>query len=384
MHRNSAHDSDDIVCAVSDLLGILQHAALQTGMTIADNTIYIKGDGPGNLDFGPVQKTLSNGSVTASVPFSELPPPWKEIRLPDQVEFFKDFRITWSYAYAETGPWYEAGASENLLYVTFNTPETSSNVYPTTRPVYHSLLHLGCTGAQGASSVSGVRDGIWQIFESLHVPRVTPEGEEGDLLTYYAKRDNTNVESTAGLLQKSDGSCDAWAKLFIDTLKIQGLGYTTDLVRVYYDHGPFFNKNGWFFVNNWDFQFKYGSYPYENEKKDPWVVEHPGEIPDFSVQWERAGIVDVEGIAGQGDIKNPHSIFQYHMLVNLSHTEGYSSQGIHYDPSYGEVYAGLGKMDPVIAGYGYLKDPWGSNPTFYLKQNFDDFDFPFEKDVFKY
>ena len=352
---------------------------LQTDKAIADNTIYIKGDGPGNLDFGPVQRTLSEGSVTASVPFSELPPPWKEIRLPDQVEFFKNFRITWSYAYAENGPWFEAGTSETLLYGTFNTPETSSDVYPTTRPVYHSLLHLGCANSQGASSASETLDGIWQAFETLHVPRVMPSGEERDAMTYYAKRDNLNVQFTAELLQKGDGPCDAWARLFIDTLKIQGLKYGPHLVELRYQPSRW--RNWWIFVKKWDFQYQSGSdphYPYENEKDNPWIVEHPGEIPDFSLQWKRAGVVDLDGIAGQGEeMKNPYSIFKYHMVVSLA--------GAYYDPSYGKVYPGLEKMDPVIAGYGYLKDPGGSsNPTFYLQQNFDDFDFPFKHEASTY
>ncbi len=96
-------------------------------------------------------------------------------------------------------------------------------------------------------------------------------------------------------------------------------------------------------------------------------------------------VIDQEGIEGQGQLQNPHSIFKRHGIVYISHTDDYSSGRPHYETSYGQRYKTLEKMDSVIAGYGYLDTPWiFGKPTFYLKKNVDDFDFPFKYDAIIY
>ncbi|MBN1551525.1 hypothetical protein JW979_08650 [bacterium] len=357
-------------------------AIFQIDPDMNGQTLYIKGDGPGNLDFPVTVATVSENTLTVLV--SALN------QLPNIVTLFEPFTIEWQYAQAsDATSWITAGTSENLLYVTFDEPNSHLNAPPLTRPIYHTLLHVGCHSAQGSATEASVLERIWEAFQSWHIAQITPDGTEGEPLTYYGTFDHTDVQTTAGLLQYNDGICDAWARAFIDTLKIQGLSYTTSIVTVEYIHNALLGSNGWFFVSEWTFQTPSNSdpdpdYPYENVKANPWVIHHDNDaLPDFSIHWEHADVIDQQGIAGQS-IENPHAIFQYHTVVYLSSQGTYNPEDTHYDPSYGERYNTLMEIDRIIAGYGYLSTPLFSQPVFHLQQNFDDGNFPFVYNVMLY
>ena len=180
---------------------------LQTAGTIPDKTIYIKGNGPDGLEFAAVQNTLTGGSVTATL---------QSTTLPDHVDYLdtSEFQVTWSYAHSADGPWYEAGTSQNQLYVTLDTPKTSL-VNPS--PVYHTLIHLGSKNARGESSESLVVDKIWNEFTDREVFRM-----DGEQLRYYHEY-VADARNTADLLLQANGDCESWARFFIDMLKIQNI-----------------------------------------------------------------------------------------------------------------------------------------------------------------
>jgi hypothetical protein len=157
---------------------------------------------------------------------------------------------------------------------------------------------------------------VWSKFEDRYVLSV-----DGTLLTYYSDY-NVQHDTTAALLANGDGQCDAWCKLFLDVLRIQGKE-TGSLLWL----AP---KNSMkLIVKEWSIPTKGGlsgnnDYCYLNVYGLPTVVG-----AKYNFWFEQAH--DRRGIPGQG-MSNPASLFEGHYVVQLKHN------GKYYDPSYGNTY----------------------------------------------
>jgi len=132
--------------------------------------------------------------------------------------FHHPLTITWYYGPTVNGPWYEAGQSSNQVYVLLGAPQTA--------PLYHTLVHLGCENAKGETTPEGAIPKIWEEFTDRSVVRVNTSAS----MQYYGPRTSQNLDplpsdffTTAGLLEHGDGRCSAWANLFVDILKTQGI-----------------------------------------------------------------------------------------------------------------------------------------------------------------
>ena len=170
-------------------------------------------------------------------------------------------------------------------------------------------------------------DAIWGEFTDRDVRRV-----DGVQLTYYASYTCGNI-TTADLLKYGDGQCGAWAKFFIDMLKVQGIGITNEYV-IFMPNPPSGIPQDYvgFVVKNWTFvgagTSGHSTHPYLN-------------IPDSllvgatSYNWKFAEVTDAAGIPGQGNA-NPASLFNNHQVM---------INGEYYDPSYGLKHASLQAID---------------------------------------
>jgi hypothetical protein len=295
------------------------------------DTIKVKGDGPGNLDFPETAATISGNDLTitdveGSNPFA------------NEVDFFDPMSITWSFSVDGGSTWCNAGTSANQTYVTLGDPLTT---------VYHTLAHLGCKNADGENTAANCTAKIWAEFTDRDVRRV-----DGVQLTYYASYMCGNV-TTASLLANGDGQCGAWAKFFIDMRKVQGIDDTDEYVLF----EPI-DDDG-FIVKNWTFtgtgSSGHGTHPYLN-------------LPDSlligatSYNWKFAEVNDAAGIPGQGNA-NPASLFNNHQVV---------ISGQYYDPSYGVQHASLQDIDDNAIDGFYIGGTYPvDEPTVNLDLNGD-------------
>ncbi|MGI6494607.1 MAG: hypothetical protein ACOX5G_00675 [Kiritimatiellia bacterium] len=281
-------------------------------------TIKIKGDGPGNLDFPETTAAISGNDLTitdveCSNPFA------------NEIDFFDPMSISWSYSMDGGSTWCSAGTSANQTYVTLGDPLTT---------VYHTLVHLGCKNADGENTATNCTSRIWIEFTDRDVRRV-----DGVQLTYYASYTCGNV-TTASLLANGDGQCGAWASLFIDMRKVQGIDDTDEYV-IFRPITPYGIPQSYvgFLVKNWTFTGAgtsgFATHPYMN-------------IPDFplvggdSYNWKFSEVDDATGIPGQGNA-NPASLFNNHQVV---------ISGEYYDPSCGIKHSRLQDIDDnAIDGY---------------------------------
>ncbi len=274
--------------------------------------ITMKGDGPGNLDFPETAATVSGtdlllSDVECSNPFV------------NQIDFFDPMSITWRFSLDDGSTWYTTTTSANQTYVTLGDPVTM---------VYHTLAHLGCKNADGETTAAGCTAKIWGEFTDRNVRRV-----DGVQLTYYASYTCGNL-TTASLLANGDGQCGAWAKLFIDMRKVQGI----DDIDEYVIFEPIADDG--FVVKNWTFNGAgtsgHPTHPYLNIFESDATL-----IGATSYNWTFAEVNDAPGIPGQGNA-NPASLFNNHQVV---------ISGQYYDPSYGIQHASLQSIDDTIDGF---------------------------------
>ena len=285
------------------------------------STITVKGDGPEQLDFPETVAAVNGAQMTITDVECDSP-------FPDQVGFFDPMLIKWNVSMTSGGEkvWLDGGTSSNQAYVTLGDPLTTT---------YHTLAHLGCKNAKDETSVQNCTAKIWNEFTDRDVRRV-----DGARLTYYKSYRCTNT-TTKGLLASCDGQCGAWAKLFIDIRKVQGIDDKDEYV-VFSPIPPQGVSRDYvgFLVKNWTFsgtgRSGYSDYPYLN------VLSDTDFISSTEYQWKYSDVSDATGIAGQGN-ENQASLFNNHQVV---------IDGKYYDPSYGVQYSSLEELeDRSIDGF---------------------------------
>ena len=293
--------------------------------------IKVKGNGPGNLDFPVTTATISGNDLTITDVECSNP-------FVNEVDFFDPMPIAWEFSMDGGSTWHDVDPSINQTYVTLGDPLTT---------VFHTLAHLGCKNADGESTASGCTSKIWGEFTDRDVRRV-----DNVQLTYYASYTCDNT-STAELLFYGDGQCGAWASLFIDMRKVQGIDDLNEWVII----KPISHEG--FIVKNWVFtgtgSSGHSTYPYLNLPDSPL-------IGSTSYNWRFAEVNDTSGIAGQGNA-NPASLFERHFVF---------IGGQYYDPSYGIQHASLQSIDDNAIDGFYLSGTYPvDEPTVDLDLNGD-------------
>jgi hypothetical protein len=331
---------------------------MSAGATLATdgdlpNQFYIRGDGPGEIDIPPTVATIEGNSV-------KIAPTQASSAFADYVDYFEHLAIEWQYSFDNGLTWYQAGVSDNQIYVVFDTPGTT---------LYHTVIHNAVMGATSASTRAEVIAGVWKgfdasnlKFEKFNKNILDNPNLQRKQLTYWKEWDNTN-NTYSLLLEKGDGQCGAWTELFLECLKVVGIKNNllkTTLTVIPQKLNPndamTENINGvGMLVKNWKFtgngtntdgQYK-NLYPYENT----WLGNPNTMFAKIGNVWQyrfvKAEVTDDPGVKGQGPIDDPKSQFLTHVIATVDN--------VFYDPSYGNKYSGQNKLSDfennAIAGF---------------------------------
>jgi len=166
--------------------------------------------------------------------------------LPNTVGYFSPMQFTWQYSDDNGKTWYDAGDSDNRVYVTSGSPVSGAILYET-------VLETACKSAQGKATDADVVAGIWSVFTSRSIKRKPIDGHnvsDGMLMTYWLPADPT-CQSLAGMLvnPNGEGSCVAWSQFLDDAIKAQGIK-DSHICEITPNTAINPNANG-FLVKNW-------------------------------------------------------------------------------------------------------------------------------------
>ena len=281
-----------------------------------------------------------------------------EMPFPDSVvNYFENFEIEWFVSLDDDAPdedWVSAGVTTTELYVVHDIPDMiyinpGGDPNLDTQPFY-TLIHLGCTNAQGKSNPQEIVDAIYQEFMDQDV---RPHSGSDVPMTYWGPNNapEPSCFSTFGLLTYLDGRCAAWAEFFQDIIKMQGIEgsvkYSVDWNYILDDEN--FTRIGtarsnFFGDESANVQFVGYNHPATGElgvKADFLVKTWSTTVDDvFIVHEYNPSNIDVitldngneihcreeDGVVGQGNI-DPRSYFLSHAIVKYA--------DFFYDPSYG-------------------------------------------------
>lgn len=250
-------------------------------------SIKVKGDGSGNLDFPETTAAVSGNDLTITDVECSNP-------FVNEVDFFDPMSITWSFSMDGGSTWYNAGTSVNQTYVTLGDPQAT---------IYHTVVHIGCKNAEGENDPGQTITKAWGEFTSLVVKRAS----DGHTLIYYkTPYDPACPFDVAGLLSGGDGRCGAWARLFRDVIKAQGIAGAEWKQIVITPQSGLTPHALWV----------------KNQDLTPLSATPPSPP------------VPLPGVNGQGTADPSASVFVDHAVVTYGTTI--------YDSSYGTCFTGLG------------------------------------------
>ena len=311
--------------------------------------IWIKGAvavGTETLSFPPLELTSSGGTVTYGPQVAMTGAPAMPFTFPSQmVQYIEKFEIVWKMCNTNSSnenDWTEIATSSNPVYVTYDNPDSS---FP-----FHTVLHLGCSNANGLSgppSMAGpaIVDAMFAPFlaSTFDIRRTSDDKK----LTYYADPDGgSSCPDLASLLKSIDGDarCGGMAELFNTMVKDQGITGSNGVAITHQGTtvggqavvsltpASITDMNAdavaQFGVN--DIQLEPESHFYHFMVKN-WSGYSEGnflELDGTTYDEAKSSIGDM-GIPGQGDVTDPRSIFVNHIYITYDNKI--------YDPSYGII-----------------------------------------------
>lgn len=314
-------------------------------------TVYVQGVNRDGYDLPPVALTFT--SDTEGVYEGEA----KTAFPVNVVNAFDPFRISWQASTDVNLPYTEMGTSANPLYVLYGIPNKF------TTPFYTSI-HVGCKNAAGQSEEDKIVDNIYKEFTDQCVERA----ERAGCMSYWGANSHISVSpvlssffTTAGLLANGEARCNAWAKFFIDMIRLQGLRgaeqpqlLQLEWTRSHYLEGDDNNnidmdatanqiefgslsrtsiiRRAGFFVNKWNIQGRIFVDCFITTTNSPnQLISSPN--------------IDIIGLSAQNN-NNPWAFFEEHLIVLYNNK--------YYDPSYGTTISdNLAEWkDKSIAGFG--------------------------------
>jgi hypothetical protein len=293
--------------------------------------VMVKGTGPDGISIPATTATLSGNTVS-------LPATAASTAFGNAVNYYPKFVISWQISFDGGSTWLNAGKSNTEIDVSLKDPKNAGSIFET-------LSWLSSKAAKGDTTEAQVIADIWNQFPGLNIQR-----KDGTPLAYYATFSGASCTTTAGLLQGGQGQCSAFAHLFLDLMKTQGIAGSTDGMAIKYSLVQYSvdTTNGGFLVKNWKFSDAGGvsgvaDYPYLNLPP----LDGSSLIGDHSYNWGYADVTDQPGIPGQNST-NPASFFNNHQIVKIGSS--------YYDPSYGVTYTSLADMESKsIAGYYLIR-----------------------------
>ncbi len=217
--------------------------------------VQVRADGPGNLDLPATAAAFANGVVT-------LPETALANKLPNTIKFYDTFDLVWEVSLDGGTTWKNVGTSRNRIYVTLADPSAS--------PLYETVLDIGGRNAKEKDKVADAVAEIWKDFLNP-IPGVKRKPVNG-----HNKADGAEMKfrppqndvciSMEDMLKEdaAQGACKAWAQLFSETLKAQGID-GAKILKVEADATVTNNAKG-LLVKNWKFVQSIGTGP--NGRRD--------------------------------------------------------------------------------------------------------------------
>lgn len=199
-----------------------------TPASIPGAQFKVRGDGPGNLDIPATTATLSGGELTISNVECSNP-------FANTIDFLNPMEIAWEVSFDNGTTWCKAGTSKNRVYVTLENPKANS--------LYETLLDIGCRNAKGKVNPNTAVTAIWADFQSP-IPGVKRKAVDGHNVTdgvamrYWVELTDPLLNTAGASCQTIEaminpspsiaglngvGTCVAWADLFDQTVKAQGI-----------------------------------------------------------------------------------------------------------------------------------------------------------------
>jgi len=240
-------------------------------------------------------------------------------QLPYMAVFLDDLKIKWEMKVKKAGEpqgdWEPVGECVNDWYLTLKHPiaEESGKGYLH----FHTLFDISCRYGKGYSDLE-MASGVWGHFASRQVKRA-----DGQPLKYYGQWSGGNLAAkTSELIMLKDGECTAWARIFLDVLKVHGFKEDDNIVTV-----KAVGSSG-FFIKEWQKipvqgSFPNTEYPYKN------VRGTPPYNSNNTYNWEYAEVTLKKSSESQNN-NNPRSDFDRHRFAKI--------KGVLYDASYGVSY----------------------------------------------
>ncbi len=309
--------------------------------------------------------------------------------LANLVDYADPFEINWQISTDDGNTWTSVGSSCNQLYVTHKVPNSNLAFSHFSRPIRHSLLHIGCKSGVGKTTKMEVVESIFNVFKNRVVIKADNETQLTYYWNYFCSAFNTqtilhssNVKTGPSNFQYADGQCGAFSILFIDLLKMQGIHNAGNHVWYYPIDLGLDNVNN-FLIKKWEFPSLNGTeylknginYTHRNVLKAG--IGQAGNIgPTFhnanninqQFEWIVEEVVDLDGIPGQSN-SNPKSFFENHQIARIIISDDPEPNDPnppdptykYYDPSYGVSFEYSDNPDlvlqtiqnDVIAGFSY-------------------------------
>jgi len=281
-------------------------------------SVIIRGDGTGGLNIPATTCTVAS-ATTVTMPATEFVKAF-----PNQVDYLNPLTINWKYSGGDS-TFYDAGASENPVYITLTNPATAN--------LYRTVVHLACSVAGAQDAVHAVID-TWSQFTSGGTGPSDLMTWDGKELYYYQNGSGWNTASSvAGLLSSQNGNCVAWRNLLLHALLVNGV--SSD--RVYID-----STDPLFLVRAWGF----GSSSFTNTPPYNWKLQFPTTAMDTDGLGVYGDLTNLVDIAGQNTTPPAEKVFGNHRILRVG------IGNICLDPSYGVTFSDENDfVDTAVAGY---------------------------------
>lgn len=300
----------------------------------APDSITVRGIAPDGLTFPATKVPLNlvGGSVHS---FTYPTTSADDVFTAAESRYFETYKIGWDVSFDDGSEWRAADSTSNTMYVTHTNPMSEGSDFKYWRTIYD----ISCRNTDGLSTESDIIAGIWSDFTDQVMLTWN-----GDSLHYYNPMYTFNT-SLAALLEFHNAQCYTYAKLFLASIKIQGIVRTNNYVYITpIGNTVCGNTVNRFLVKNWDFSTPSASgecpaFPYKNT----YTTLLP--YPYTSYAFDTEDVSDMAGIDGQNS-PNPSSYFNNHQICYID--------GVYYDPSYGVSFATFDDIAPTaFDGWGY-------------------------------
>jgi hypothetical protein len=322
----------DPVCFIQNTVATV---TAQIKLSAPDNDvnpkIEVQETAADGLNVKPTAATLEANKQTVDLPATALAGAFPK----DNISAYSPLTMTWQVSLDGGTTWQAAGTSTNPVYVILAKPINDGHT-----PVnFVTVAKLSCTYGAGATSNDTAVPKIFGAFTGLNVKRA-----DGTPLKYYGDYLTRNT-TTAKLLSTGVGQCGSFTGLFLDMLKIQGIGQAK-----YEIISPKNGANG-FLVKSWTFGAAKSSgnplYPYLNYTMLG--------VPFRKTNGYQFAFADVtrspmaaDQIKGQNNA-DPAADFNNHQVAMYTDAGGTTT---YYDPSYGKTFTSLDDFNTkAIAGF---------------------------------